>query len=283
VSLGVDVFVPVGTVVVAPASCLVLSARPAEGIIVLRLRGGGDDVQGGGGPLDVLVAGVDPDPGLDPDLDPGLTRPSDRLAVAIVEAGQAIGRVRAPEQAVSELCLPPHVRIQAMVSDVGLGAADGDADAGDDRRRRRRSVVSPELPPSSCPVALAPAWLTLCPCPAALLGLPETAVRRCPPPTGPSSLSPSSSTSAQRQGRPNDDDGALVRRLRHFARVQEHYFDRPPQIERGFGCYLYDTSGRAYLDMVSGSVSGVRSRSRAEVHPDEIYPPARDPPLPHCT
>ena len=43
----------------------------------------------------------------------------------------------------------------------------------------------------------------------------------------------------------------LVRRDHVLARVQEHYYARPPQIERGWRHHLIDTSGRAYLDMVN--------------------------------
>ncbi|MFS0901368.1 aminotransferase class III-fold pyridoxal phosphate-dependent enzyme, partial [Mycolicibacterium litorale] len=36
-----------------------------------------------------------------------------------------------------------------------------------------------------------------------------------------------------------------------FAPVQEHYYRRPPQIERGWRHYLMSTAGRCYLDMVN--------------------------------
>ncbi|KUI30667.1 4-aminobutyrate aminotransferase [Mycobacterium sp. IS-1742] len=46
--------------------------------------------------------------------------------------------------------------------------------------------------------------------------------------------------------------GELVaRRDRSFAPVQEHYYRRPPQIERGWRHYLMSTAGRCYLDMVN--------------------------------
>ncbi len=45
--------------------------------------------------------------------------------------------------------------------------------------------------------------------------------------------------------------GLLVRRDRSFAQVQEHYYARPPQIERGWRHYLISTAGRCYLDMVN--------------------------------
>ncbi|MDI2098781.1 aminotransferase [Ruicaihuangia caeni] len=46
------------------------------------------------------------------------------------------------------------------------------------------------------------------------------------------------------------------RRERVFSSAQERYYERPPQIERGWREWLVDTDGRAYLDMVN-NVSGV--------------------------
>ncbi len=46
-------------------------------------------------------------------------------------------------------------------------------------------------------------------------------------------------------------DDLLTRRDGSFARVQEHYYARPPQIERGWRHHLMSTAGRAYLDMVN--------------------------------
>ncbi|MBO0679510.1 aminotransferase [Mycolicibacterium sp. S2-37] len=43
----------------------------------------------------------------------------------------------------------------------------------------------------------------------------------------------------------------VSRRDRSFAPVQEHYYRRPPQIERGWRHYLMSTAGRCYLDMVN--------------------------------
>lgn len=49
------------------------------------------------------------------------------------------------------------------------------------------------------------------------------------------------------------DDGAQLRerRDRAYASVQEHYYRRPPRIERGWREHLIGTDGRAYLDMVN--------------------------------
>lgn len=51
---------------------------------------------------------------------------------------------------------------------------------------------------------------------------------------------------------PADDSGALrQRRSQSFAEVQEHYYDHPPRIERGWREHLVATDGRSYLDMVN--------------------------------
>ncbi|MDT0483566.1 aminotransferase [Streptomyces doebereineriae] len=49
--------------------------------------------------------------------------------------------------------------------------------------------------------------------------------------------------------RPQPD--LLARRDATFATVQEHYYDDPPRIERGWRHHLLSTDGRAYLDMVN--------------------------------
>lgn len=50
-------------------------------------------------------------------------------------------------------------------------------------------------------------------------------------------------------------DQALARRESVLAEVQEHYYDRPPQIERGWREFLIDTNARVYLDMVNNVAS----------------------------
>ncbi|KZE88553.1 aminotransferase [Microbacterium sp. TNHR37B] len=63
----------------------------------------------------------------------------------------------------------------------------------------------------------------------------------------PSPLLPGHPSPAER-----DDPAALLaRRNRVFAEVQEHYYDAPPIIARGWKQYLIDTDGRVYLDMVN--------------------------------
>ena len=69
-------------------------------------------------------------------------------------------------------------------------------------------------------------WQRVCPDPSALIGL-ETA-------------------------RPLADPAALLeRRDASFARVQEHYYAAPPQIERGWKHHLIDMHGQSYVDMVN--------------------------------
>ncbi|WP_223357959.1 aminotransferase [Leifsonia sp. ZF2019] len=46
-------------------------------------------------------------------------------------------------------------------------------------------------------------------------------------------------------------DELLRRRDRAFARVQEHYFDEPPVIVRGWKQYLIDADARVYLDVLN--------------------------------
>jgi 4-aminobutyrate aminotransferase-like enzyme/Ser/Thr protein kinase RdoA (MazF antagonist)/murein DD-endopeptidase MepM/ murein hydrolase activator NlpD len=90
-----------------------------------------------------------------------------------------------------------------------------------------QALASAELDtPGLAVPAQAAGWLALSPDPSPLLG------RDC--------------------AAPRDDAAALVgRRDAVVARVQEHYYDEPPEIERGYRHHLYDTDGRVYLDMVN--------------------------------
>jgi 4-aminobutyrate aminotransferase-like enzyme/Ser/Thr protein kinase RdoA (MazF antagonist) len=49
----------------------------------------------------------------------------------------------------------------------------------------------------------------------------------------------------------DEAEALLERRERHLAEVQEHYFARPSEIERGWRHHLFDTDARPYLDMVN--------------------------------
>ncbi len=82
-------------------------------------------------------------------------------------------------------------------------------------------------PPFFATPSHAPAWLALCPSPAALLGFDCDAE---PLP---------------------DPQALLARRDASFARSQKHYYAQPPHIERGWRNYLIDMQGRSYLDMLN--------------------------------
>jgi len=49
----------------------------------------------------------------------------------------------------------------------------------------------------------------------------------------------------------DDPNGLLARRDAAYARVQEHYYRRPPRIERGWREYLVDTTAQVYVDGVN--------------------------------
>lgn len=51
------------------------------------------------------------------------------------------------------------------------------------------------------------------------------------------------------------DDDTLARRYGVLAEVQEHYYDSPPRIERGWREFLIDLDGRVFLDMVNNVAS----------------------------
>ena len=80
--------------------------------------------------------------------------------------------------------------------------------------------------PTHVPASTAQLWRHLSPDPAALLG-------RTPQPPGPG---------------PAD---LLARRNAVLASVQKHYWEHPPQIERGWRHHLVDTTGRVYLDGIN--------------------------------
>lgn len=88
-----------------------------------------------------------------------------------------------------------------------------------------RPIGAPRAPELTTP-ALAPGWLACVRDPRPLLGL------------------------APLDADPADVD-LVARRDRAFAPVQEHYYRRPPRIERGWRHFLMSTSGRCYLDMVN--------------------------------
>jgi 4-aminobutyrate aminotransferase-like enzyme/Ser/Thr protein kinase RdoA (MazF antagonist) len=82
-------------------------------------------------------------------------------------------------------------------------------------------------PPLFCTPSRAAAWRSLCPSPQGLLGFECDA-----PPL-------------------EDSAHLLARRDASFARSQKHYYQAPPQIERGWRNHLIDMQGRSYLDMLN--------------------------------
>ncbi|WEO29124.1 aminotransferase [Streptomyces caniscabiei] len=91
-------------------------------------------------------------------------------------------------------------------------------------------------PPRFTTPELADGWLSSCPDPGVLLG--DGA--REPVGEGRDGL-----------GSAAVDAELLERRENSFATVQEHYFEEPPRIERGWRHHLVDTRGRVYLDMLN--------------------------------
>ena len=112
----------------------------------------------------------------------------------------------------------------AASGSVRAGEPLADAPAGAWVEVGVRPVGAPEAPPLTR-FELAPGWLALTRDPRPLLGLPAVEVR--------------------------DAGDLLSRRDASFAPVQEFYYARPPQIERGRRHYLMSTAGRTYLDMVN--------------------------------
>ncbi|MGC1330640.1 aminotransferase [Pseudomonas sp.] len=82
-------------------------------------------------------------------------------------------------------------------------------------------------PPLFAAPSRAQAWLALCPSPKGLLGFDCDAAPLA------------------------DAQALLARRDASFARSQKHYYQAPPQIERGWRNHLIDMQGRSYLDMLN--------------------------------
>ncbi|MCU1636398.1 MAG: aminotransferase class-III family protein [Cryobacterium sp.] len=132
------------------------------------------------------------------------------------------------------------VRIGGIVSTLSLGSFVTAGDYLGAARQTRLSTSSDPLgrvsvqkvvkqglaAPKFVSGIQADAWKQLAPDPALLLGLePHVA--------------------------PADASAEFARRSGLMAAAQERYFDRPPQIERGWREFLVDTTGRAYVDMVN--------------------------------
>lgn len=90
----------------------------------------------------------------------------------------------------------------------------------------RLSTLADRHPPRFTTPDLAAGWLAVSPDPIRLI-------------TGQAPVEPSA------------DTDLLARRDRAFAPVQEHYYDDPPRIERGWRHHLVDAQGRGCLDMLN--------------------------------
>jgi 4-aminobutyrate aminotransferase-like enzyme/Ser/Thr protein kinase RdoA (MazF antagonist) len=107
---------------------------------------------------------------------------------------------------------------------VSAGEPLADAPSGAWVEVGARPVGAPAAPLFTRPEQ-APGWLALTRDPRPLLGMPAVAVP--------------------------DAGDLLSRRDASFAPVQEFYYRRPPQVERGRRHHLMSTAGRTYLDMVN--------------------------------
>jgi len=88
----------------------------------------------------------------------------------------------------------------------------------------------------------APGWLAVTEDPAPILGLADSYA-------APARLDPALRADALDQS--GSGSTLIERRAAAFAEVQEHYYEAPPRIERGWREHLIGTDGRAYLDMVN--------------------------------
>lgn len=116
----------------------------------------------------------------------------------------------------------------------GDGLAEGQVVEAGQAIGRSGSSITVQLcrvpglrPPAFVTPSRAEAWRVVCPSPAALLGFDCDAEPL------------------------SDAKALLARRDASFARSQKHYYQQPPQIERGWRNYLIDLQGRSYLDMLN--------------------------------
>jgi 4-aminobutyrate aminotransferase-like enzyme len=135
---------------------------------------------------------------------------------------------------------PAYLRVEGVDVDLGPGAVLG---AGDALGRVAASTLHVQLIsdaslPSRGKVRDADLWRRLCPDPRALL--------------------PATAAGLEPVGR-SDTAG---RRRRHVAPVQKMYFRSPPLMLSGRGQWMYDSTGRRYLDMVNNVAIAGHSHPR---------------------
>jgi 4-aminobutyrate aminotransferase-like enzyme/Ser/Thr protein kinase RdoA (MazF antagonist) len=140
----------------------------------------------------------------------------------VVDAGQHGVTLRSGDY---ELTLSGATPVATAGARVSAGDALADLPAGRWAEVRIQPVGAPGAPRLTT-AELAKGWLALCRDPRQVLGLAALPVT-------------------------HRDGDLLARRDESFAKVQEHYYARPPQIERGWRHFLVSTAGRPYLDMVN--------------------------------
>lgn len=117
--------------------------------------------------------------------------------------------------------------VRAVVPEGHVGTGDLIGRIGGSAQQRVWMQLSAvDAPPAFVSPDLAAGWLAVCPDPGPLLGL-------SPADTGDSA------------------EMLLGRRDASFAPVQEHYFDRPPRIERGWRHHLVDVEAQTYVDVLN--------------------------------
>ncbi len=205
--------------------------------------------------LDVSLTSDDVDAGawLDAELD-------ERLAAEVLGAGASVAwldratpRLTAsrPRQATSSATVPTGIDLwfaePQRLDDlevpegwrfVAEGAVDGVAPARTRVRARLERADGPAVPHLVRP-EYATGWLALTADPGEWLGLTGSG--------GGDEFRDDVAIAAI----PEDAAALLARREQSFAEVQEHYYDAPPRIERGWREHLIDTDARVYLDMVN--------------------------------
>ncbi|WP_135457494.1 aminotransferase [Mycobacterium sp. DL99] len=148
--------------------------------------------------------------------------PAERLELAAPFDGEVIDR---SWDSVTLQGAEYELTLTGISSASGAGDALGMAEPGRWTHVALRPIGAPRAPELTTP-GLAPGWLACVRDPRPLLGL------------------------APLDTEPADVD-LMARRDRAFAPVQEHYYRRPPRIERGWRHFLMSTNGRCYLDMVN--------------------------------
>lgn len=164
---------------------------------------------------DVVPTGI----GLWPAADTSFVAPWDG---EVVDGGADSVTLRGRDH---ELTLSGVTPLPASGNSIRAGSPLADAASGRWAQLSVRPVGAPCAPPLTS-AELSRGWLATSRDPRRVLGLPSQ----------PATL---------------DADDLLARRDISFAQVQEHYYARPPQIERGWRHFLVSTAGRTYLDMVN--------------------------------